>query len=207
VSAPARSARIEHEIQQAERFVLADLAERPRIRRAVLIALLVHAAVLWGRLPHLGPSPLRVDAPAELMQVQFLQPPQPPASTPKPSEPERKSIARPDPTLDEPETEVAAPEAEPAPVSGPVRMASGQGPGVIKRVEPIYPPIARTARIDGTVVLDAVIMADGSVGEITVLESANPILERSAIDALKQWRFTPGHQDVIMTLTVNFVLK
>jgi len=53
----------------------------------------------------------------------------------------------------------------------------------------------------------AIIMADGSVGEITVLKSASPILEQSAKDALKQWRFTPGHQDVIMTLTVNFVLK
>ena len=68
-------------------------------------------------------------------------------------------------------------------------------------------PIATTARIQGTVVLDAIIMADGSVGEITVLKSASPILEQSAKDALKQWRFTPGHQDVIMTLTVNFVLK
>lgn len=207
MSAPAASTRIEHELQQAERFVVADLAERPRIRLSLLIALLVHAALLWGRLPHLGPPPLRVDAPAELMQVQFLQPPQPPAAKPQPPEPERKKIARPDPTPDEPEPEVAAPEAEPEPVAGPVRVAAGQGPGVIKRVEPIYPPIARTARIEGTVVLDAIIMADGSVGDITVLESANKILERSAIDALKQWRFTPGHQDVIMTLTVNFVLK
>ena len=141
------------------------------------------------------------------MQVQFLKPPQPPASQPKPPEPERNKIARPDPTPDEPEPEVAAPAAEPEPVTGPMRVAAGQGPGVIKRVEPIYPPIATTARIQGTVVLDAIIMADGSVGEIKVLKSASPILEQSAKDALKQWRFTPGHQDVIMTLTVNFVLK
>jgi protein TonB len=206
VSAPAVSTRIEDEIQQAERYVVADLAERTRIRRALLIALVLHAAVLWARLPHWG-TPVRVDAPAELMQVQFLKPPQPPASQPKPPEPERKKIARPDPTPDEPEPEVAAPAAEPEPVTGPVRVAAGQGPGVIKRVEPIYPPIATTARIQGTVVLDAIIMADGSVGEITVLKSASPILEQSAKDALKQWRFTPGHQDVIMTLTVNFVLK
>ena len=85
-------------------------------------------------------------------------------------------------------------------------MISGQGPGVIKRVEPIYPPIARTARIQGQVVLDAIILKDGSVGEIRVLKSANPILERSAVEALRQWRFTPGYH-VIMTLTVNFILK
>ena len=71
-------------------------------------------------------------------------------------------------------------------------MSAGQGPGVIKRVEPIYPPIARTARIEGQVVLDAVILKDGTVGEIGVIKSANPILEKSAVDALRQWRFTPG---------------
>ena len=207
MSTPEASTRLEHELQQAERFVVADLAERARIHRSLLIALLLHATVLWGRLPDWGPSPVRVDAPAELMQVQFLKPPQPPASKPKPPEPEQKKIARPDPTPDEPEPEAAPPEAEPEPLTGPVRVAPGQGPGVIKRVEPIYPPIATAARIQGTVVLDAVIQADGSVSEITVLKSVNAVLERSAVDALKQWRFTPGHQDVIMTLTVNFVLK
>jgi protein TonB len=145
------------------------------------------------------------------MQVQFLKPPAPPpAAPPKPPEPETKKIARPDPTPEEPEPVIEepppAPEPEPEPM-GPVRVAAGQGPGLVKKVEPIYPPIARAARLQGTVVLDAVINSDGSVGEIRVLESANPIFEQSAIDALKQWRFTPGDHDVIMTLTVNYILK
>jgi protein TonB len=88
-----------------------------------------------------------------------------------------------------------------------MRVSAGQGPGVIKRVEPVYPPLARTARVQGTVVLDAVIQQDGTVGEVRVLKSASPLLEPSAVEALKQWRFTLGDYDVIMTLTVNYVLR
>jgi protein TonB len=86
-------------------------------------------------------------------------------------------------------------------------VAPGQGPGLIKRVEPRYPPIAQTARIEGTVVLDAVIGQDGSVKDIKVLKSAHVSLEQSAVDALRQWRYSPSPQDVILTVTVNFTLQ
>jgi TonB family protein len=195
---------VERDMREAERVMAGGTEERPRILRALAAALAVHALLLWGRLPGWGAEPVRVDAPQEMMKVQFLKPPAPPAAPPKPPEPEKKKIARPDTTPDEPEP-VTAPPAPPAD-EGPLRVAVGQGPGIIKRVEPIYPPLARTARIQGQVVLDAVILNDGSVGEIRVLKSANPILEQSAVDALKQWRFTPGYH-VIMTLTVNFVLR
>jgi protein TonB len=211
---PTRSRRAgvaEYELREAERYVGADAAERKLVVRSAIGAVLLHAVLLGGRLPAWGPDPVRVDAPSEVMQVQFLKPPAPPpAAPPKPPEPETKKIARPDPTPEEPEPVIEepppAPEPEPEPM-GPARVAAGQGPGLVKKVEPIYPPIARAARLQGTVVLDAVINSDGSVGEIRVLESANPIFEQSAIDALKQWRFTPGDHDVIMTLTVNYILK
>jgi TonB family protein len=205
VSAPTSSL-IERDMREAERVMAAGTEERPRILKALAAALAVHALLFWGRLPGWGADPVRVDAPQQMMKVQFLKPPAPPAAPPRPPEPEKKKIARPDTTPDEPEPETAPP-APPAEPEGPMRVQTGQGPGVIKRVEPIYPPLARTARIQGQVVLDAVILQDGSVGEIRVLKSANPILERSAADALKQWRFTPGSRDVIMTLTVNFILK
>jgi TonB family protein len=204
VSAPTSSL-VERDMQEAERVMSAG-EERPRIVRALAAALAVHALLLWGRLPGWGAEPVRVDAPQQMMKVQFLKPPAPPAAAPRPPEPEKKKIARPDTTPDEPEPETAPP-APTAESEGPLRVAVGQGPGVIKRVEPIYPPLARTARIQGQVVLDAVILQDGSVGEIRVLKSANSILEKSAADALKQWRFTPGSRDVIMTLTVNFILR
>jgi len=207
---PSRSRVAEYELREAERYVGGDPAERRLVVRSAIGAVLLHAVLLGGRLPAWGPDPVRVDAPSEVMKVQFLKPPAPPPPRPRPPEPETKKVARPDPTPEEPEPVVEepppAPEPAPEPM-GPVRVSPGQGPGLIKKVEPIYPAIARAARIQGTVVLDAVIHGDGSVGEIRVLRSANPMFEQSAIDALKQWRFTPGDRDVIMTLTVNYVLR
>lgn len=196
----------EQDMGDAERLVEVDRHERRIMQRALMAALFIHALVLWGRLPHWGPAPVRVERPAELMQMKFLKPPQAPQS--KPQQPEKKKIVRPDPTPDEPEPEVV-PEAQPeaAQAVGPVRVTSAEGPGLIKKVEPIYPPPARAARIQGDVVLDAVIEEDGSVSEITVLSSANGMLDQSAVEALKQWRFTEGDKRVIMTLTVHFVLR
>jgi protein TonB len=208
----SRSARAEYELEQAERWMQRDPRERRLLRTALSAAVLLHALLLWAHLPDWGPAPKRVEAPAQVMKIQFLRPPPPPPpqAKPKPPEPKVKKIPRPDPTPEEPEPIVVPPPVEPpppVPEIGPVRVEPGQGPGLIKKVEPIYPPLAKVARIEGTVVLDAVILKDGSVDEITVLESANSMLEKSAIDALKQWRFTPGSQDVVMTLTVNFVLR
>jgi protein TonB len=224
-AATVESARAAFELEQAIRWLEPDPAERRLLRRALLAALLLHGAMLWARLPDWGPEPVRVEAPQQVMKVQFLRPPPPPKQAPvKPPEPEAKAIPIPDPTPDEPEPipELATPpppdlpvdaSLPPAPLpiepvsSGPIRVAPGQGPGLIKKVEPVYPPLARLARIQGTVVLDAVIQKDGSVAEIRVLSAANPLLEKPSVEALRQWRFTPGHQDVIMTLTVNFVLN
>jgi TonB family protein len=197
---------VERDMQEAERVLRAGREERPRIAKALLATLALHAFLLWGRLPGWSSEPVRVEAPQEMMKVQFLRPPPPPTAPPKPPEPERKKIPRPDTSPDEPEPVVAAPPAPPPEPEGPIRVSAGQGPGVIKRVEPIYPPFARTARIEGTVVLDAVIRKDGTVDSVRVLESANPVLEKSAADALRRWRFTKGDRDVIMTLTVRFVL-
>jgi TonB family protein len=193
-------------MQEAERVLHASREERPRIVKALVATLIAHALLLWGRLPGWGGEPLRVDAPAELMKVQFLKPPPPAAAPPRPPEPERKKVPRPDTSPDEPEPVTAPPAAPPEP-EGPLRVSAGQGPGVIKRVEPIYPPFARARRIEGVVVLDAVIRENGTVSDVTVIRSAHPFLDRAAMDALRQWRFTPGSRDVIMTLTVRFVLE
>lgn len=222
---PERAQRTRRELgnlDEAERWLKEDPGERRRLAWALAVAMALHATLLFARLPDWGPDPVRVDAPKEqAMKVQFLQPPPPPPKAPpKPPVPERKKIARPDPTPDEPEPEVAPPQppappdagetsnqAVPAPSMGPIRVSPGQGPGIIKRVEPIYPPSMRAARQEGTVQLDAVIHADGTVGEITVVKSVNSWFDRSAMEALEQWRFEPGSHDVIMTLTVHFKLE
>lgn len=161
-------------------------------------------------------------------------PPPPEAPPPEPPPPEKKKVPRPDPRPDEPEPIVTppprppepprdyvpspvpappapapappAPAPAPAEQMGPIRVSPGQGPGIIKKVEPIYPPMARTARMQGTVVLDAVILKDGTVSNVNVVKSANPMFDKAAMNALRQWRFSPGEQDVIMSLTVHFKL-
>jgi periplasmic protein TonB len=217
VSASERSRR---ELDEAERLLAADPAQRRLITRALVAAMALHATVLFARMPNWGPDPLRVDAPQEqAMKIQFLRPPPPPPKTPpKPPEPVKKKIPRPDPTPDEPEpvkapppppvpSSEAPPAAAPAQDMGPIRVSPGQGPGLIKKVEPNYPPIARTSRIEGTVVVDAIIRKDGTVSDVTILKSSSRLFDQACIDAVKQWRFTPGNQDVILTVTVNFTLR
>lgn len=191
--------------------------QRRFVRWGFVTALVLHAILLFGRLPGFGPDPQRIEAAtpqAEEMKVQFLRPPPPPPKqVERPPEPVKKRVPRPDPTPREPEPEVIepAPQPEPAPpappvpaVQGPVRVAAGQGPGLIKRVEPRYPPLAQSARMEGTVVLDAIISRDGSVTDVKVLSSTNAMFEHEAVQAIKQWRYSPGSQDVILTVTVTF---
>jgi protein TonB len=75
-------------------------------------------------------------------------------------------------------------------------------------VQPTYPPLARQARIQGVVILDAVIAKDGSVDELKVI-SGHPLLTGAAIDAVKQWKYKPttlnGEPvEVQTTITVTF---
>ncbi len=77
-------------------------------------------------------------------------------------------------------------------------------------MQPIYPPLARQSRIEGSVVLHAVINKDGEVSELQVL-SGHPLLVKAALDAVRQWRYSPtllsGQAvEVETTITVTFVL-
>lgn len=63
---------------------------------------------------------------------------------------------------------------------------------LISHVQPVYPPLAITARISGTVTLHAVIGDDGTVKTLDVV-SGPEILQQSAMDAVKQWRYAPTH--------------
>jgi protein TonB len=108
-----------------------------------------------------------------------------------------------------PEAPAPAPPATPA---APIRLHSGiQAPAKIHHVAPIYPAIAVAARRDGTVILEAIIAIDGTVTSLRVLRSV-PLLDDAAMDAVRQWRFTPTRLNgqpvaVVMTVTVTFTLK
>jgi len=82
---------------------------------------------------------------------------------------------------------------------------------LIHDVPPQYPPEAGRARIEGAVVLMAVIGTDGSVKDVRV-ESGLPILVQSAIDAVRQWHYKPYMVDgepveVDSRITINFTLS
>jgi len=107
------------------------------------------------------------------------------------------------------------PSPSPAPPKSgrPMRIRIGgnvQRPRLISQTQPIYPTLARAARIQGTVVLDAIIRKDGSVGELRVI-SGHPLLVRAAEDAVQRWRYQPtllnGEPvEVETTVTVTFEL-
>ena len=94
----------------------------------------------------------------------------------------------------------------------PVRPGGGiRPPQKIHHVAPEYPAIARSARVSGVVILEALIAEDGSIRDVTVLRSV-PLLDTPAVDAVRQWRFTPTLLNgipvqVIMTVTVSFTLN
>lgn len=105
---------------------------------------------------------------------------------------------------------VAPPPPPPAPRK-PERLHSGMQPPVrVVHVDPVYPAIAQQARVQGVVILEAIIDERGVVKSVTVLRSI-PLLDPAAMDAVRQWRFTPARLNgeavpVVMTVTVNFRL-
>lgn len=105
--------------------------------------------------------------------------------------------------------ETSAPQIpEPRP---PVRLHSGiEAPRKVVDVAPRYPEFARQARREGLVILEVTINELGGVADVQVLRSA-PGLDQAAVEAVRQWRFSPARLNgtpipVVMTVTVNFKL-
>src|SRR5918993_3499982 len=79
----------------------------------------------------------------------------------------------------------------PPPPSGPTKVGDNVAqPAVIKHVPPVYPPIAQSARVSGAVGLEGMIGAHGKVKNARIIKSI-PLLDQAAIDAVKQWEYTP----------------
>ena len=93
-----------------------------------------------------------------------------------------------------------------------VRVSLGVSQGLlIKKVQPAYPPLARQARIQGTVLLQAEISKDGTIENLRLI-SGHPMLAPAAIEAVKQWRYKPymlnGEPVAVETqVQVNFTLS
>lgn len=97
------------------------------------------------------------------------------------------------------------------PVAHPPRVSRMMEGNLIHRVQPAYPFTAKAARIQGEVVLAAVIGKDGSIENLHVV-SGHPMLVRAAMEAVQQWRYRPyllngDLVEVETQVTVNFVLS
>ena len=102
------------------------------------------------------------------------------------------------------------PEAPPPPQA--VRVGGQiKEPKKLKNINPVYPDIAKQARVQGVVILECTISPQGKVTDVKVLRGI-PLLDAAAIEAVKQWVYSPTLLNgvpvpVIMTVTVNFRLS
>lgn len=137
--------------------------------------------------------------------------------TPPPTTPAPMASASPEPT--------AAPEIHVAVYDRPIPTAVAtpgspmtvgpdsdvQAPVLVSKVEPKYPEPARKGRMEGAVVIQAIITTDGEVRDARVARPVSPLLDEAALVAVRQWKYRPATLDgkpvrVYLTITVTFSL-
>jgi protein TonB len=94
---------------------------------------------------------------------------------------------------------------------------SASAPGVtppvaIETFAPAYPELARRAHVQGIVVLEAVIAADGTVRDVRILRSASVLLDPAALEAVRRWRYEPARigtrpVSVFLNVVLTFSLR
>jgi protein TonB len=198
------------------------------------VAVVLHVAVLFVHFPTFE---TKIEAKKENVIIVKRYVPPPPKVERRQVKQQKltRRVPVPDPTPDEPEPiREPEPEIEPEPLPPDVEFLIGTPdtpppsgpllPGVegvtspvrieSSAIKPVYPEIARVARVEGRVIVQAVILRDGSVADVEILSCNRPNMgfEESAIDAVKQWRYQPAMQgdrpvDVYFTVVVEFDLS
>lgn len=206
--------------------------DKKTMRIAVVIAAVFHAGLLWVTLPD---NPFTIPEAKKpkvyvVQQVRFKPPP--PQQKQEIPKPKAKKVPIPDPTPDEPEPirlpedlepDLDLPETDiifdipdgppPAEPEGPLMVG-----GDVKRPvqeyapPPHYTEIARKARIQGVVIVQAIVTKEGNVKDVKVLKGLPMGLDKAAAEAVEKWRFKPATLngkpvDVYYNLTVNFTLQ
>lgn len=233
-NAPSRNPSRDEAYTQTSAMVTAEHNEDMQsIKVAWIGALIFHFLLFITVFPSMGGTAFEA-AERETVVIKRYKPPTPPKEQPK-KKVVKKSASRvpiPDPTPDEPEPIVAEevefvedvdmpvdtdfvvglPSGGPPVIDqGPMRVGGDiQEPERIHYVSPEYPELARRARMEGFVILQAIIDQQGNVKDVEVLRGLGLGLDVAAMDAVKQWKYTPTYYNgrpVEVILTVNVVFE
>lgn len=215
-----------------------DREARIGLRIAIGVAIAFHLVLALIHFPEAADEPLRIGSQRQVYIVQPIrfQAPPPQAVQQAPQRKQtRKKIPIPDPTPDDPEPilleDLDLPDVDlsdvdavlfgadsiPAVPGGVGRWPMKVGGGVLppRKIygpQPLYTEEARQGRIQGVVILEAIIDEDGNVRDVKVLKGLPMGLSESATETAKQWRFEPATKDglpvpVYFNLTVRFSLQ
>ncbi len=228
-SADAILAGLEHE----------RVREKRLLRWSVAVACLFHGVLLSITLPSLGTAPeeFHRDTRVYVLHQPRFRPP-PPKGKPKPPEKRKKKIPIPDPTPHEPEPllepEIEVPDVDlsdldvvdfgipDAPSFGPGSFGNGAGPyhiggdilppEKIHGAQPRYTELARMARVQGIVLLQAVLDPEGNVVRPKVLKGLPNGLTESAMETVVTWKYKPATRQgrpvaVYLNLQIRFSLQ
>ena len=208
-----------------------DRTDTRNRRVALAVAVALHIALLAMQIPSNSAEavePEKRDVVTVLQQVQFKPPPPPTPETHQ--KPRTVRMPMPDPTPDDPEPirlEEEIPQdlnvntdpifvlpSEPPPITPDFVRAGGEilPPVRTHYVAPQYTEIARRARVQGTVVIDATIDKAGNVIDAQILKALPMGLDQSALEAVRQWKFESSTLNgkpvsVYYTVTVTFTLN
>lgn len=198
-------------------------------------ALVIHFALFLIVFPEFGGSAAEQEA-KKTVVIKRYKPPEPPKQQPEKKIVKRKTarVPIPDPTPDDPEpivdeeieyiefdeeladTEflVGEPVGGPPVINtGPMRVGGDiQAPQKILHIAPVYPELARRARLSGMVILEATIDTEGNVVNLQILRGLGLGLDDAAVSAVSQWKYTPTFYngrpvDILLTVTVQFKIQ
>jgi len=214
-------------------FALEYDEDRKKLRWAIGIAIVLHVILLFVPLVSGWQGDLKAKDKQKVYVVQQVRfRPPPPQQEEQKLEVRKKKVPIPDPTPDEPEpiriVEEVQPDLDipiddtifgipegppPSEPEGPIMVGGDvKAPEKISSPPPQYTEIARKARIQGVVIVQAIIDKEGNVTNVKVLKGLPMGLEEAAVSAIKGWRFRPATLNgrpvtVYYNLTVNFKLQ